>query len=365
MSTEREPEFGLAKSFVFSILIITVILSVSEGAVRLWAYFLRDEIERFDPSAGTFVLVPGLHRTRYGAVKINGDGFVGAELAPDGPDLWRIVALGDSCTFGDGNDRGTYPAMLGERLGERPVADLRYEVVNAGISGLNSGLALRRLRSAVVPLEPDVVTVYVGWNDLMKFDPLSQGPGALASSIARFADHLYLVRGMRKLIFFHLRPRLWPPATGPESRTGRFAKFRPAYFEDNLREILETVEDLGARSLVATLPTVVRPGMTRDDLSRSGVIFPYFPSAYGVGDLAELIEAYNRSIRRVGSELHVPVVDLADRFAKLPDPTPYFTDTMHTTNRGMALIAEELEAALAANRLLGPERPTRVTEQGT
>jgi lysophospholipase L1-like esterase len=65
--------------------------------------------------------------------------------------------------------------MLGVMLDQQEPHGLRYEVVNAGVSGLNSELALRRLRSKVIDLDPDVVTIYIGWNDLMKVDPLSQG----------------------------------------------------------------------------------------------------------------------------------------------------------------------------------------------
>jgi hypothetical protein len=172
MSTGREPTFGIRKSVVFAGVLIALVLGLAEGTVRIWAWFFRESFARWDPSTGTFVLLPGHHRTELGWVLVNRDGFVGEELAPDGPDLWRIVAMGDSCTFGGGNAVDTYPAMLEGRLKVRERPGLRYEVVNAGISGLNSELVLHRLRSVVPRLDPDVVTIYVGWNDLMKVEPL-------------------------------------------------------------------------------------------------------------------------------------------------------------------------------------------------
>jgi lysophospholipase L1-like esterase len=209
----------------------------------------------------------------------------------------------------------------------------------------------------VVPdLTPKVVTIYIGWNDLMKFDPLGQA-GSRWAGVARFIDRFWLVKGLRKLIFFYLRPELRPAATGPESRTGRFADFAPRFYESNLREIVAEVRSLGARPLLLTLPTVVRMEMTADDMREAGVVFPYFPSAYAVGDFLDILGAYNRTIWRVADDEQVPVVDLARHFAELPDVRPYFYDTMHTNAEGMAIIARALEAGLERASLLGLSIP--------
>lgn len=354
MSTEREPQFGTGKSILFSAIILLVVLGLAEGAVRTWAYFFREQVARWHPAAGTFELIPGRHRTELGHVLINEAGFVGAPLAAEGPDLRRIVAMGDSCTFGGGNDVDTYPAMLEQRLRKRERPGLRYEVVNAGISGLNSELVLRRLRAVVPPLGPEVVTIYVGWNDLMKLDPVSQGKASRWSGAARALDELWLLRGLRKLLFFHLRPRLLQPATGEASDTHRFDDFRPDFYEENLRALVAETRSLGAEPLLITLPTVVRQWMDVADLRRAGVVFPYFSSAYGVGDLLGLVDAYNRSIRRVAGEGEVALLDLSRRFEDLDDPRPYFYDTMHANSRGMAQIAAWLEESLRTEDLLGP-----------
>lgn len=353
MSTEREPQFGIGKSVLYSAILIALVLTVAEGALRTWAYFFREQVARWDPGAQTFELIPGRHRTELGWVLVNDAGFVGAPLEPEAPELWRIVAMGDSCTFGAGNARHTYPAMLDRRLDAAERPGLRYEVVNGGISGLNSELVLNRLRSVVPPLEPDVITIYVGWNDLMKFDPMAQGRVNRWSGVARALDELWLARGMRKLIFFYVRPRLSEPATGPESDTGRFDDFVPGFYEENLRSLLAESREMGAEPLLMTLPTVVRPWMTVEDLRRSRVVFPYFRSAYGVGDFLDLVAAYNRTIRRVATEESVPLLDLARRFQTIRDSRPLFYDTMHTNAKGMEQIAVWLEEALRREGLLG------------
>jgi lysophospholipase L1-like esterase len=354
MSAGAQPQFGLLKSICFSLLLIGLCLGLAELAVRAWSYYLRDPVQTFDLETQTFVLIPGAHPAGSIVARINSDGFVGPELRTDSPRPWRIAALGDSCTYGDGTLEGTYPARLQRLLDARRPGEPGYEVVNAGIEGLNSELALRRLRSKVLPLEPEVVSLYIGWNDLMKFDPSGQSAGARLSGLARVLDRLWLVKGLRKLLFFHLRPHLSPPATGPGSHSGRFADFRPTVYEANLREMIASVRGSGSRPLLLTLPSVLRADMSAAELRAAGVIFPYFSSAYAVGDLLDLIAAYNTAIRRVGRDEGVPIVDLAATFELVDDPTRYFFDTMHARPAGLDRIAEELYRGLERERLLGP-----------
>jgi len=354
MADVKEPNFGLGKSLLFSGVLIFFFLGAAELAVRGYAYFLREDVERFDLATQTFVLVPGKHRSAMGTVVVNSDGFVGRELERDGPDLWRIAAVGDSCTYGAGNETDTYPAQLDARLNERERPGLRYEVVNAGISGLNSELALARLRTKVLPLHPDVVTIYIGWNDLMKVDPFAGGSSAHWSGVARFLDRLWLVKGLRKLIFYHIRPYLRPPATGPESHTGRLAEFRPTLYEGTLREMIAAVRKSGSRPVLVTLPTPVRPSMTLDDIRKTNVYFPYFPAAYGVLDLLDLINDYNSAIRRVAVEQDVPLIDLAHEFQQFDEPASLFFDTMHTNPEGAKRIADVLLRDLDRDGLLDP-----------
>jgi lysophospholipase L1-like esterase len=353
----QESQFGFGKSVLFSAILIACFLGLAELGVRGWAYYLREDVEKFDLATQTFVLVPGTHRAGTGFATINSQGFVGKELKPDGPDLWRIAAVGDSCTFGGGHEKESYPAMLQGLLEKRERPGQRYEVVNAGISGLNSELALRRLRSKVLPLAPDIVTIYIGWNDLMKFDPIGQADGSRLAGVARVLDKLWLVKGLRKLLFFYLRPYARLPRTGAESRTGRFADFRPTFYEDNLREMIVAVRESGGEAVLVTLPTVVRRDMTVEDLRRARVVFPYFPSAYGVGDFLDLLAAYNASVHRVAREEGTPLIDLARAFEAIPDPVPYFLDTMHATARGLSTIARQLLLGLEREGLLGSDEP--------
>jgi len=357
-TASARPTLGRTKLLVFSAITIGVIFVSGELAIRAWSYYLRDEYQKYDIATGTFVLVPGSHRG--GAVRINSDGFAGADLKRDGPDLWRILAVGESTTFSGGGVSGPYSAKLGAILDKRANASRRYEVINGGIEGMDSKQISRRLQSKGLPLEPDVVLIWSGWNDLMKFDPVGQDRENRWAAVSRALDKLWLVKGLRKLIFYYVRPYLNPPATGVESRTGRFANFNPTFFIENLREMIRLVRESGAEPVLLTLLTVVRHDMTSEDLRSAWVVFPYYPSGYGVGDFLEIIDGYNRAIRRVGVEEQVPVVDLAKRFAPRPDYRSLFTDTMHTTEKGREQVATAVFEDLDRLKLLGEgAAPTR------
>ena len=79
----------------------------------------------------------------------------------------RIVALGSSSTGGafqmDDLDE-FYPAQLQRRL--EGVAPGRFEVLNQGVGGWNSFLVRLYLGTAIDELDPDIVTVYLGGNDV-------------------------------------------------------------------------------------------------------------------------------------------------------------------------------------------------------
>ena len=81
------------------------------------------------------------------------------------PDMFRILVLGDSVTFGwslRGED--TYASQLASLLATlRP--NQRVEVINAGVSGYGTWQELRWLQETGLALEPDVIIVQAHLND--------------------------------------------------------------------------------------------------------------------------------------------------------------------------------------------------------
>lgn len=94
----------------------------------------------------------------------------------------RIVVLGDSLTAGLGlRPEDAYPAVLQRRL---DVKGLKYQVINAGISGDTSAGGLSRLEWALAG-DVRVLIVALGANDGLRGLPVSQLRDNLAHIVQR------------------------------------------------------------------------------------------------------------------------------------------------------------------------------------
>lgn len=335
----------VGKQILFSTIIVCALLVLLEGTIRLWAFYFRTSYERYNWSTGRLELVPNIRYTAPSGTEfwINSRGFVGPEFEErPAPGVYRIMAVGDSCTFATGAWRIGYPSILERSLNDTS-ASRRFEVINAGIEGYNSGFALDRIRRELIRYRPRLVIIYVGWNDLMKMDPSSAARSDRYRLLAQIMNESYLVKAYKKLIFMDLRPRLSRPTVSTDpTDIHAHDTFIPADYRSNLEEIVRVLRDHDMKVMLVTLPTVVHPGMTLDELERANVFFPYFVGAYDVSRFLSLHRAYNRTIRDVARNDKVDIVDLAAAFDSLETKTEYFWDTMHPNEKGNALIAAAL-----------------------
>jgi lysophospholipase L1-like esterase len=343
-------KFGIGKQILFSMILVFGLLGIAEGSVRAWALYFRTSYERYDSRTGRLELRPNIHHAvPHGKeFRINAKGFVGPEF-DDRPasGVYRIIALGDSCTFATGIWQIGYPYQLERQLNSEGTAR-RFEVINAGIEGFNSTFALARIRDELLQYQPRLIIIYIGWNDLMKTDPANATLVDEHAWLAELLDRSYLIKAYKKLLFVNLRPLAFKPTTGAAQSTEQFDDFVPKRYRSNLEAMVELLARHNVKVVLVTLPTVVRPGMTSQELKRANVFFPYFARAYGVSSLLSLHRVYNRTITEVGRRGGVEVVDLAGRFETIEDRTPYFWDTMHPNEKGGGVIAETLAARIRA-----------------
>jgi lysophospholipase L1-like esterase len=97
---------------------------------------------------------------------INADGFRGREYDLERSDAIRIVALGDSVTFGRGMPlESTYAKVLEDRLNREERGALRYEVLNLGVGGYNSRQQLEFYKTKGRKYEPDLLVIGFVLND--------------------------------------------------------------------------------------------------------------------------------------------------------------------------------------------------------
>jgi lysophospholipase L1-like esterase len=336
--------FGIGKQILFSMILILGVLGMAEGGIRIWAFYFRTSYEQYDSRTGRLELRPNIHyaNSRGEEFRINSKGFVGPEFDDrPAPGVYRIIALGDSCTFATGFWRIGYPFQLERELNGGETAR-RFEVINAGIEGFNSAFALARIRDELLQYQPRMVIIYIGWNDLMKTDPANSALIDEHAWLAELLDRSYMIKTYKKLLFVNLRSLVFKPSTDDFQSADTFDDFVPRRYQSNLEAMVRLLADHNVKALLVTLPTVVRQGMTEQEVKQANVFFPYFARAYGVSPLLNLHRVYNRTIIDVGHRERAGVVDLAGRFDAIEDRTPYFWDTMHPNEKGGGLIAEVL-----------------------
>ena len=97
---------------------------------------------------------------------MNSEGFRGPEFIKDKPnDIYRIIAVGGSTTFGAGvTDENTWPSILEKKL-QNISGDKDIEVINAGTPGLNSLSENILVKERLVHYKPDLIIVSDGNND--------------------------------------------------------------------------------------------------------------------------------------------------------------------------------------------------------
>jgi lysophospholipase L1-like esterase len=325
---------------IFSLLPVFFLLILGEASVRTWSHYYRTTYERYNPAIGRLELVPNvrIRERREGEILINSKGFVGKEFeVQKEPGTYRIVAVGDSCTFG-GSWNTAYPYYLDQLLATEQ-RGAKFEVINAGIEGYNSTYALSRIKEEILPLNPDLVTIYIGWNDLMKVNPENLSESGRYTWLAMLIDKSYLMKGIHKVLFHDLRPMIMQPKLGGDVQDlHAFDQFVPTVYEENLEKMIAALREKGVQAILLTRPTVAMLDMKQEDIARHNIFFPYFAGSYSLGKLLSLHRAYNRSVMRIAKKYDVPLVDLDKMFDRY-DKRPLFWDTMHPSEKGQQLIA--------------------------
>lgn len=256
-----------------------------------------------------------------GGTYVNTLGMRAPELSEKADGARRMLFLGDSTVFGvlvpDGE---TFADRVGAKLG--PV-DPALEVLNGGVPGYSSWQVLRALETRLLDLEPDLVVVGALWSD-------TQGAGT--PDAARFPRSPF--GWLAKVSVYHFtrewvnhlryggRPQQVTFGLGP---AGEGARVPLPDYAANLRTIASTVRGAGGDVAFLVLPCV------KD------------PAGHGVGDHRD---DYRAAMREAARELGAPLVDTPALFVGT-HPADMFSDEVHPTSAGHAVIADALVTALA------------------
>jgi len=359
------------KKRVFSRLILIVFglglgLALLEGVLRVWdnPFGYRVKGERIVLPIRRRYTIRNHSNPKLDSIIIhtkNSLGFRGPE-PPENLDVFlSIIAVGGSTTeqfnISDGN---TWVELLAASLGQhfRPLW-----VNNAGMVGHSTFGHLVLLQDVIVPLQPDVVLLLVGANELglvdigpydreslaqpdslegaVKWASLHSEVGALAFNFVRYLQTRTLEydRGYMDLTAL-------PRVELSEAQTSRIlAQYQGEPLESyrqRLTRLVVTARANGIEPVLITQPALY--GDAIDPTTGVDLATIEFRGKNGATEWA-ILELYNDITRQVAQQQNVFLIDLA---GTMPKDSQYYRDMIHYTNTGSQRVAGILFPALCA-----------------
>jgi len=300
-----------------------------------------------------YTLTPGFSRP---LLHHNALGFRGPEISEaKRPGTMRVFCLGDSSTYGFSisRDEATWPARLQLYLSSNAKPG-RFEVINAGAPGYSSFESLSMLEYRGLDLQPDVVVVYLGFNDLRastwprvapdnshfrKSWGLPEKPLIATLELSEtfllarwfFTDYESKAVELARFVIV--------PEDGDQLTHGLQAPKEQGYvnFQRNLRSIVAVARSEGARVLLVTQAY----GEATIDQDRAPIIGSAMARICGI-------------VRNVSAERHDDGVALLDARRLLPTVPGIFTDGVHMNDDGADFLARLVAARLIELRWTTP-----------
>lgn len=301
-----------------------------------------------------YVPSPGYRR---GLNYHNDLGYRGEAFTADKPENeYRVVCVGGSTTYTALVEAPSdaYPAVMERELNERGFDHVR--VINAGAEGWSSWETLVNFQFRVLDLQPDMIIIYHGINDVnsrlvwprraylgdnsgfaLHFSGLNSSESFFErSTVVR----MILVRMGKWSSPLTLRnvfgtgatrtSKFWVYASQIDNGTYPYGLFKkvpvermlrlnsPVYFRRNLEILIVACKQNGVAPVLATI--ALNP-TTADDV-------------FNPPDIVKGIEEHNDIIRELGREFDVPVFEFAKAFPMDPD---LFFDFCHVNKDGAAV----------------------------
>jgi len=305
-------------------------------------------------------------------VSINSLGFRGKEFAAKKtPGSLRVFTLGCSCTIGANvSDTETYAAQWERLLNQPDVTRHPVEVINAGVGGYSTEMGKAWLRHEIINYEPDLITLYYGWNDHWPAR-LGGSDRELSSATmekakfflfkSRIIQLLYQLRSTELVSGWEgaLRSAVASPGAAPDRQaalasatSGRDVtlgyRVPILEYEENLREMISLATE--NRSAVILIAAPLQYAITEQNTAYDVTTVPFVDGTDAPTVIANH-RLYTNVLRRVGKETGTPVADLEKVFNLLTqlERDRLFYDYIHPNAEGFALLTEELNRTLQNN----------------
>jgi len=266
--------------------------------------------------------------------------FRGKNPTPGKPNgVFRIICMGDSCTFGHGikDDDATYPAQLEQWLRQH---GSRAEVINAGVVGSTVRHGYDYLRFRILWYRPDLLVVAYGWNDHTVFDAAEVVRHLVAMS-SQSGRRLALIRHVR-LLQVVAKCILALRLEAALSHADENARKVPLEdYANTLRRLVDLAEEKHVRVVLMTLP-----GAPTTD---PGIRQLYGPSVVRLKWHTKYVDATRQVARRTGALL----VDAAKAFESNPRRGKLIAaDGIHPTAEGAKTLAALVGKTIVASDIV-------------
>ena len=243
----------------------------------------------------------------------------------------RIIALGNSCTFGWGIDSDL---IYTRRLEQ--ILDERYQIINAGVPGYSSFQGQVYFESELVKLKADYVLILFGWNDhWAAANGIADKEQRLLSqfiiNLQNMLSNFHLYRAIKKILLSSIESDI----------DSLFDRQDPVYrvsladYEKNIRSICQAVRNNQAIPVLITAP------------------IPSLENYYSPGSrswLHQYHEYYNQTIRKIVRQDSVLLVEAAlefDKYTNLYDDASL--DPIHFNTKGHQLLAQLIAVQISAS----------------
>lgn len=290
-------------------------------------------------------LTPG---TYFQGRLINSLGFREREVdLKKSPDTMRVICMGDSIT---GQGRPGYSQYLHKRLTNAPPTSQPWEAFNIGVHGYSVLQGLRQFQILGRQMEPDIVTIYFGWNDHWLAAEADRQKMGL--EMRPFAGRIFEV--LRKKRFFRFFIWAMSPvqhlARRDQGET-RVLRVPPEAYRSAMKALVKEIRAVGAIPILITAP--------RRSLTQAVVYKQYVTS---IDDGNRLHDRYVDTTRKVARDTQAELLDLAMLLADQECDAYFAPDGIHfdaytheghmasdpPTQPGLMRIAEEIDKQVRA-----------------
>ncbi|MFH1379983.1 MAG: GDSL-type esterase/lipase family protein [bacterium] len=250
-------------------------------------------------------------------VQTNSLGFRGSEFSlQKDPDTIRIVCYGDSITFGYQLPQGESYVQMLENILKEKFPSRKIEVINAGVPGYTSRQGLVRYQYYGKELNPDIITVCYGANDVLERYYLSDSEIIKESPVymkmCSILERIRLFRVVKKLLRFK------KPAANKDVKVHRVSHLE---YADNIERIVRMAKKR-KRKIILIMPPV-KIFLSRD----------HFLS----------IEKYREHLREIAEKYNISLLIAPELTGTaLVEESEYFLDKVHTNAKGNALMAQHI-----------------------